>query len=235
MRWTIGPTSNLGKKILKESIRSAQTIWGDKFDYMVLFNGIDRPDVGNVSYYEQSWGEIKLNTQKYSHTREWDTSKNFGSLWKICPPRIRKKNYEIIVDNDVVFKKDVLKTFLKEDKTLFTKSKIRWYGCYDFLHAPQEIYSSGVIGIPPMFDFEEKIKGIFDTYPPDKEWLSYADEQGLILGAIKSKEHIVLDSQELLHDDDYVRNSNGVIHFLQANRTDYHKGWDGYERKNIKL
>src|ERR1035438_4703034 len=85
----------------------------DNFDWMVCHNNIDKEDLRFVKHlsprivlYEQKWEECAIpdfcSTIKNKDGTSNDCSKVGGSLWKVCPARMRPEGYEIISDNDLI-------------------------------------------------------------------------------------------------------------------------------------
>ena len=82
-------------------------------------------------------------------------------FWKLYPARIRKECHEIIIDNDILIYKLPKKiiNFLNSNHIILTESHKRSYSGVLKNIIPYEFnINSGIIGLPPNYDFENDIK-----------------------------------------------------------------------------
>jgi hypothetical protein len=264
LRWIIGGTIEQGINILKESIIRTCKVFGDRFDYMICYNNMSASDLQFikrispfVTIYHQDWIDCPIADHMTSPrladgTVRTDAHICGGSLWKLCPPRMRIDSYEIIMDNDIVFFESInqIEEFLVSSRPMLLRENIRWLGIYDNLFAPNEIFNSGFVGLPPGFDYQSKLR---------KAWkdngslckLTYADEQGLITYVLKQENPIIINPEDIieLHQLGLAADFNGSLcyskynfteknkaaHFVQGNRNFPHHSWCKYKNECIKL
>lgn len=253
-RWTIGNVLSQGLDILCESIeRTTRALGIDLWDWAICYNGLTKEDVDQIvsvidnrpiRLIAQNWMTCPIIDHCQFHTPkrkdgsyEYDGKKCGGTLWKVCPARMRMDAHEIIMDNDIV----VLKKFDQIDEWLSQKSKtlileepIRFYGKYDGLFPEGEAFlNSGFMGMPPGYDFGKEI---------DKYWkqngsyenLSQADEQGLLVYTLNQQPNIRVRKDqmiEVLHRDmkTKITGQHQAYHFTQANRIPNHHAWGKYK------
>ena len=121
-RWTTGPCLQQGLDILAESmVRTTAALGINNFDWVVCHNGLNRENLqflqkaaGDlpIQFMAQSWAACPINDNCGSPRRkdgsfEWNGNRCSGTLWKVCPARLRIESHEIVMDNDIVIlKKD---------------------------------------------------------------------------------------------------------------------------------
>ena len=99
-RWTLGNPSELGFKIFEESlVVTMQALVAETFDWVVCYNNLDEHQFKRLCLIVKET-PIKLFQQLQKDCPV--SQQNLGSLWKLCPPRLRMMSHEIIMDNDVV-------------------------------------------------------------------------------------------------------------------------------------
>ena len=250
-RWTCGPVLQQGLDILAESMRKTTKALGvDQWDWVVCHNGLTDENVDflqksadglQIKFMKQNWATCPIQNEvrtprREDGTFEWNGNKCGGTLWKVCPPRMRMDSYEIIMDNDVIMLKKFhqIDEWLNANKTLVLEEPIRFYGRYDHLFPSGEgpYLNSGFIGLPPMYDFGAEIKKSWEENG-SYEGLSQADEQGLLTYTLNKQPNIrVKPTQmvEVLHRDfsKKISGKEEAIHFTQANRIDNHHSWRRY-------
>lgn len=253
-RWTCGNCLQQGLDILAESIRRTTDVFGiDNFDWVICYNGLNKSELNFLSdaigdkpiqLVSQNWAMCPISDNCQSPRRrdgsfEWDGKRCGGTLWKVCPPRMRIDAHEIIVDNDIVFVKKLpqIEEWLSQNyKALILEEPIRFYGRYDCLFEPEiPCLNSGIMGLPPGYDFES---AIYNSWVQFGRYLNItqADEQGLLTYTLSRLPSIRIDSDqvlELLHREhrSLVTGKEYAYHFTQANRMDNHPQW----RKYLKM
>lgn len=167
IRWTIGRVHQYGHKSLDLSIKLINKLYGDAFDYFVCYNSIQRRELKYLEKYNVSF--IEQDPASLSCTPS-------GVAWKLYPPRLRMESHELFIDNDLVlFKKlDKINQFLLSNSVIYTEGLFGLYGNYKPHVSLRKFLNSGIIGIPPNFNFKAKIEAII------KPWNDYFDEQGLV-------------------------------------------------------
>lgn len=259
-RWTIGCNSlRRGFDVLDMSIKKAIGIYGDSFEWMICHNGEDPEKTEMVLSISSKYG-VKTMKQKWDDSPMNDilpeTAYNFdnpqdstGSTWKLCPPRIDIRRHEIIMDNDIVLEKRLheIDEFLASEKTMITQGAGRFYGRYDSMIEKGGCYNSGLIGLPPGFDFKKKLNDAWSISKNKR--MTYADEQGLVSHVLTGVDHILVRTSSIvtLHAHGFfwcnlsegnkrIEKYNSRIwktigrckgfHFVGANRRCDHPGWD---------
>ncbi len=249
-RWTCGGCTSQGIDILKESIfRTMRAIGENNWDWMICYNGLLPSVVIDLEEYvrgfpitlhEQSWNDCPIDDHPWSPIKE-DGSIEIngdhcgGTLWKVCPPRMRPDAHEVIMDNDLIFMKKlpIIDTFLKANKTLILEEPIRYYGRFDYLVPKGQKINSGLMGLPPGFDFGERIKTAWQKHGKVKK-ISQADEQGLLMYVLQAYPNLRISKEEVRQfgafDPLRMLGNEDSYHFVQANRTTNHKAWSRYNQ-----
>jgi len=254
-RFTCGPCLPQGIEVLCESINKTTTVLGlDRFDWVVCHNGLSTTDIETIKaaigdlpidLFEQSWEHLPIRNNLRSPKREdgsyeWNGNKCGGTLWKVCPARMRLNSHEIIMDNDIV----LLKKFRQVDQFLRTtnmalilEEPIRFYGRYDKLFDRTKAYlNSGFMGLPPGYDFAAEIHRVWEE-TGRLENLSQADEQGLLTYTLSRIPSLRVKKEQmkeiLARDVNYtITGEEEGLHFTQSNRIAVHISWKKYKDKN---
>lgn len=252
-RWTVGNCLQQGLDILAESIsRTTKTLGIDNFDWVVCYNGLNREElqfltkaIGNkpVQLFSQDWASCPVDDNCQSPRRkdgsfEWNGNRCGGTMWKVCPARMRMETHEIVMDNDIVLLKKFpqIDEFLSSsDKTLILEEPIRFYGRYDCLFGSESTYlNSGFMGFPPGYDYGAEIYNTWVQYGKYTN-ISQADEQGLLMYALSRMPSVRIKKEqmvEVLHRDykTAITGNEEGIHFTQANRIPNHLSWQKYQK-----
>lgn len=229
-RWTIGNTRKDGYQSLALSIDSFQQLY----------------DVEVAICYNCPL--INLPT-RLSHFLLIDQTKHLdcgpepkGVAWKLYPPRLSQDRHEIVIDNDIIFKKRIpeIDRFFESDSTLLLEGDSRTYGRFE-RHVPAGYHiNSGVYGMPPGFDFEKFVR----FYAGDA-WEKNAlyehdqsetfDEQGLVALALLSHKHyLIIPSSTITNCEHRLIEGNG-FHFIGLNRREFHGPFRLFLSQNKKL
>lgn len=251
-RFTVGNCLPQGLEILAESInRTTKALGINNWDWAVCYNGINRDDlsfltkaIGDkpVQLISQSWATCPVNDNCQTPRRkdgsfEYDGKRCGGTMWKVCPARMRMETHEIVMDNDIVLLKKFpqIDEFLaSRDKALILEEPIRFYGRYDCLFGSEEIsLNSGLMGFPPGYDYGTEILKHWEKHGRYTN-ISQADEQGLLTYVLNQQPNIRIKKEqmiEVLHRD-YKTEITGKeegIHFTQSNRCPNHPHWNKYK------
>ncbi len=257
IRWTCGNVSDAGYEVLLRSIKTTQKVFNKfNFDYVVCCNN-QKPEKlklinqacskNNVKVLIQNWSSIPIKHPSFINQDQACTN----GLWKVCPARMRPDAYEIILDNDLILTRVIpeIEEFLQSNKILTLEDPLRWFGQYDHTLAKNLAINTGIIGLPPRYNFGQEI---------NQHWIAngskhhdcLGDEQGLLaLTIMKSQyEKIVISKNTIieLHPngiwhcwDDATKNlpyqfngEEGGFHFVEINRKPDHKPWQQF--KEIK-
>lgn len=113
-----------------------------------------------------------------------------GPAWKLYPPRLRREAHEIIMDNDLVIheKSPQIDSFLAGSHFLATRAIARCFSVYDSLVSPDVLINSGLVGLPPHFDYAKELKETLLG-----SWNSHFDEQGLVAACITRHRYELLN------------------------------------------
>lgn len=251
-RWTVGNCLQQGLDILAESvIRTTKALGVDNWDWAICYNGLNREDLAflnkaiegrPVQLIPQSWATCPIDDNCQSPRRadgsfEWNGTRCGGTLWKVCPPRLRMETHEIVMDNDIILLKKFpqIDEWLKcTDKALVLEEPIRFYGRYDCLFGAESTFlNSGFMGFPPSYDYGTELHNTWVQYGKYMN-ISQADEQGLLMYTLNKVPNIRIKKEqmvEILHRD-YKAKITGHeygIHFTQANRIPNHLSWKQYQ------
>lgn len=252
-RWTVGNCLPQGMEILTESIqRTTKALGVDVWDWAVCYNGLEKEHVTSlmeaigdlpIRFVAQNWVTCPVKNNCQSPRRkdgsyEWNGNYCGGTMWKVCPARMRMETHEVIMDNDIV----VLRKFSQLDEWLSQKSKtlileepIRFYGKYDPLFSQEGPFlNSGLMGLPPGYDFGLEILKNW-THHGSYENLSQADEQGLLTYTLNQMPNMRIRNNqviEVLHRDmnTPITGQHDAYHFTQANRIPNHYAWGKYKQ-----
>ncbi len=251
-RWTVGSCLQQGLDILAESInRTTKALGLENWDWAVCHNGLNAENleflkkmIGDreINLISQNWATCPVMDNCQTPRRrdgsfEWNGTRCGGTMWKVCPARMRMETHEIVMDNDVVLLKKFrqIEEFLnQEEKALCLEEPIRFYGRYDCLFSPDPPYlNSGFMGFPPGYDFGSSI---FETWVTRGRYmnLTQADEQGLLTYTLSQHPNIRIDAaqmKEVLHRDfnTEITGREEGIHFTQSNRIPNHRSWKKYQ------
>ena len=253
-RFTVGNCLPQGLDVLAESIRvTTRTLGLDKWDWAVCYNGLTKSEVGHlkdaigarpIELVAQNWVDCPIEDHVQSPRRrdgsfEWDGTKCGGTLWKVCPPRMRIGSHEIVMDNDVVLlrKFPQIDEWLQSDKTLILEEKIRFYGRYGEMLFPDKEaanLNSGFMGYPPRYDYGEAIRRTWEEHGSLTN-LSQADEQALLTYTLSQHPNIRIEKEQMVeilareHKTKVTGEESG-LHFTQVNRIPKHRAWAHYQK-----
>lgn len=251
-RWTVGPCLQQGLDILAESIhRTTEALGVEKWDWLICHNGLNKDEVAfiqksiddlPVQIFSQSWAMCPVpdncqTPRMKNGSFQWNGNKCGGTLWKVCPARMRMESHEIVMDNDVVLLKAFpqIEEWLQEKgKALILEEPIMFYGRYGHLFDKEGPYlNSGFMGFPPGYDFGSRI---FEEWVRHDRLmnLSQADEQGLLTYTLAKLPSVRIKKEqmvEVLHRDisTQITGNEEGIHFTQANRIPGHNPWGRYK------
>lgn len=231
-RWTIGPVSDIGKQILRESVNNFSKIYPE-FKRVVCYNHIEKLDI-NAELYKQE--DLKIVDLRKPDDNVEEAS---GCGWKLCPPRLLPDGMELWIDNDIVINKRLpaLDLWIKKQSGGIISEGLhrnRMYGEFDRFVLPDLHLCAGLFGLPAEFDFQERIEHYwkFATKP-----LGGYDEQGLTAAIVSNmSDWTLVPLSELYICEDHVpfpELSPSAIHFVGANRKPWHRGWKAYQRRKI--
>lgn len=251
-RYTCGPCTQQGLEILCESINKTTDVIGiDNFDWMICHNDLTQDEleiikqgIGSkpIELYQQTWDdcpiyESKGSTKTQDGTLIKDGNIAKGTLWKVCPARMRIDAHEIVMDNDIILLKKFpqIDYFLKSNMALILEEPIRFYGRYNNI-IPKDVphMNSGFMGLPPGYDFGAEILRIWEELGAYHD-ISHSDEQGLLMYTLSRLPSIRIKKEQMCEilAKDYRKEVTGKeegLHFTQANRYEVHAAWTKYKK-----
>lgn len=205
--------SDQGLNLLYYSVNKAKTLFPN-FRLVVMFNGSE-------NYYNKLRNALSIEVIKQNP--EWAPILPTKGMWKICPPRLDINCHELIVDNDIVFLKRLkeIDQFLLSDRPLVAEDKIRYYGKLDHIHWDKNL-NSGLIGLPPKFDFSKEIINLYKSL--NNPVLDYPEEQALLTRVLLNYDPIIVTQNSLkeLNSQDNYEFGYPAYHFVESNRK-FHK------------
>jgi hypothetical protein len=199
IRWTVGDVSSRGFDALALSIAGARTVFGPSARYVVCVNTI-HPDaaqarvgaMANHVEWHDSTGEIPPWLGRYL-----DANMAQGVAWKFAPVRLFPESHVLALDNDVILWR--LPTGIREwlddrDSLLIAEDVWACHGQFARF-CPKEPRNSGIVGFPPHYDVETKLRSFLDEEGVCLS--SETDEQGLQVAVVTSEKHRVVSVGEV--------------------------------------
>lgn len=221
-RWTIGNTTQAGHESLVLSITSFRHYYPDT--KIVICHNCPR---NNLEYVSALFPDAEFHDQnQYLQCK----CQPMGVAWKLYPARVALDDYEICIDNDIVFQNRVpeIDTFFENDCTLLLEAASRTYGRFDSHVPPDRCINSGIYGMPPGFNFQKYV----DFYSGDNWELNAVgphaasktfDEQGLVATALLSyRNFAIIKQSSVTNCEKHLIDGRG-LHFIGVNRNQYHE------------
>lgn len=236
-RWTIGPTCQIGRDILKESVRLFAKAYPE-FDRVVCYNHVEQPQLSNVDFYPQSEDEAPCPLARPDSDPESAT----GCGWKLSPPRLRPGSHELFIDNDIVIRQRLpaIDSWLSDGESGLVSEGLhrqRMFGAFDGHIPPHVRACAGMFGLPPGFDFSERIRHYWPLMLGKP--LGGYNEQGLTVATVVNmSRYVLVPLEELFICEDHATFPQIIppaLHFVAANRKPWHRGWMHYKSQMIGL
>ena len=214
IRITLGRTSKDGYEITYYNFKSLVKCYGtEKFDYCLCHNNINDKRLSLIEkrfqnvkspirFYKQNNADLPLPI-RFSNNIDATVHHNIsaGSFWKICPPRLRDDSHEIIIDNDIVFLRALpeIEKFLNSNLPMTLEDSSIHMGFYEHTRDfnKELTLNSGVIGLPPKYNFEKKILNLWNLTKPNRG-LNGGDEQGLLTSILSKGDHILIPRSHII-------------------------------------
>lgn len=213
VRWTVGEVSQLGIECLNLSIEKFINLYGNLFDYYVCYNNIELSQIHFLKKYKVNF----LNQKKYRNSLLINPIDN-NPCWKLYPPRINKEVHEIFIDNDlIIFKKIPLIDEFLNSKNLFliTQAYNRSYAS-SLRNLIRNNLNSGLIAIPPGFNFKERINQIIKEH--NISWISsHFQEQAVVSKIIEENNFKIIKLSEIYVCYEKLIKANYGYHFVGIN------------------
>lgn len=242
VRWTIGPVSRTGKEILRESVKYFARLYPE-FERVICYNHVEEAELRDmahlVNYHRQDQHSVPVDL---SAPQAFNVDEAVGCGWKLAPPRLNPDGLELFLDNDVVLRERLpeLDLWLEQGDLFIIAEGLRrkrMYGVYDRI-IPRHVHAcAGVFGLPGGYDFAHHIE-THKHFLVDKGLGGY-DEQGLSVAAVvNSGKYLVIPITSLHISEDHLTFPERLppaIHFVGANRKDWHRGWKAYRSRKILM
>lgn len=223
IRWVIGPVSPLGFDCLNVSTKLMQHLY-PKARLVVCHNGLSeeqKTKLPPVELFEQK-GDV------------------WGPAWKLFPPRLDVNDHEILIDNDIVLyeRSEIIEEFLGQTKLcVVTEAYKRSYSPqFEDLVPTDFNINSGLVCLPPGFDYGRSIQSVFDYSRRIKAklWEDHFDEQTIVASVLSRNTTKIIPITDIsVCVTSYVRGRIGT-HFVGLNgtKTDH---WQAYLLENLTL
>jgi hypothetical protein len=199
IRWTIGDVSSRGFDALGLSIAGARMVFGPLERYVVCVNTIDpesaKARVGPMANYVEwhdSSGDIPPWLSPYI-----DGNMAEGVAWKFTPAPLLGESHVLSLDNDVILWRlpSAIRNWLDDSDSLLIAEDVRACHGQFARFCPEEPRNSGIVGLPPHFDVQSKLRALLDEAGVCLS--SETDEQGLQVAVVTSEKHRVVSVSEV--------------------------------------
>jgi hypothetical protein len=199
IRWTIGDVSSRGFDALALSIAGARMVFGPLQRYVVCVNTIDPESVqarvgpvANHVEWHDSTGEIPPWLSPYL-----DDNMAEGVAWKFAPAPLLGEGRLLSLDNDVILWRlpSAIRWWLDDSDSLLIAEDVRACHGQFARFCPEEPRNSGIVGFPPHFDVESRLRSLLDQAGVCLS--SETDEQGLQVAVVTSEKHHVVSVSEV--------------------------------------
>jgi hypothetical protein len=231
VRWIVGPVFPKGFRCLALSYKKLRGVYGDSLDYLICHNQLNpsqREEVEAIGCPSQDQFPYHFPvppTYWPSDPGNMDGSRN---CWKLHPPRLRQEAHEIILDNDIVIadRLPTIDAFLTSSRPMLAEGLQRNYGQFVGNVPEGVVLNSGIIGLPPGFDFRGRLLNLL---PPGWEWGGFFDEQGLVVSSLVGDNPLVvgLDEVAICQPHERPTEAHGH-HFVGLNSNPEHFGWEQF-------
>lgn len=188
VRWTIGNVHPCGFAALRLSVWGAWKLFGRAAEYVICVNSKPLAEAEELAgslpptvQWRDVSGELPGWLQPYLAENLSE-----GTAWKFAPLQLFPDRFELALDNDCILWDwpRALRDCLCQPaspSTVIAADTQRMLGKFAGLCGP-EPRNSGIRGIPPEFDLEERIRGILTNHSGRLD--SELDEQGLQVAAV---------------------------------------------------
>jgi hypothetical protein len=224
IRWSLGPVRKAGLETLRLSVGMAKRLFPD-FDFLIYHNQLEKHHLDFI----KTLGVELLDCNEA--TAILKPTPGYNVHWKLLPPRVRPEAHEIVLDNDVLLRRipKPMSLFLESDgHALVCEGLHHLFGSFD-QSLPRDVHiNSGIFGLPPGFDFENKCREAAATIGL-KKWTNWFDEQGMVAAVLSGMPHytIPLSSVAIIEPTGRIRDCDGY-HFVHVNYKD-HPAWQQFK------
>ena len=236
IRWTFGetearPTSLQAFDMLECSILYAKKLFPNAKRYIV-YNSLKSKrtleQLTRIAHEKAELIEAKSN---------WNYSTK-NSFWKYIPLRIDKTKYEIVLDSDIVFWNipATINIWLKSNGLLInTDWNGRNYGDYEKLINKPFSFNAGIIGYPPLFEFElPNIENFKEKFLTEQGYITHQFISSNLKLFVLNKSEIFQSNvnQHINHKIENIIDNYSGGHFCGCNFSHY-QHWDKFCKDEI--
>jgi hypothetical protein len=235
-RWTIGPVSVTGHEILRKSIAEFSLVYPE-FERVVCFNHININKIQDLSKFATLHNQNEETVPCKLLAPDDNLEEATGCGWKLVPPRLNIDSLELFIDNDIIIRKrlpQIDEWIERKDCGLIAEglNRKRMYGIFDSFVPPNIHANAGLFGLPPGLDFGKQIVDYANLL---HSGLGGFNEQGLTVAIIVNMPKYIMVPLSKLHisedSSDFPKKIPDAIHFVGANRKEWHRGWKIYKEK----
>lgn len=234
----MGPAEPAGFDTLRLSVKTTKRIFPE-FDLVICYNQLSAAEVQILEKLDVAL----INNEKHISDFIFPPTEGYHVHWKLYPPRLRIESPEIFIDNDVVLIKrpPEIDMFLEGGHSTLLYQGLNEGAHGQFANAsPKGIrINSGIFGMPPDFDFNERARKISKLHKVTG-WENKYDEQGLVAAVLLNHSfyHIIPTTTIPIIDpssslDGFTTPACCGYHFVQVNYQPKHQGWERFALKNL--
>jgi hypothetical protein len=184
IRWTIGPVHDCGFDVLAASVQYMHKVYPE-FDQVICHNQLSIHQLEKIGRL----GVTLVDQSEHVEKNIYPPRGGYAVEWKLYPPRIRPQSHEIFMDNDIVLCKrmKIIDEWLNaSSNTLLYQGLHGFHGSYSGAIPKGVRINSGIFGLPPNFQFGEKIAEHIRPFS------DYFDEQGLVAKILTRETHRII-------------------------------------------
>lgn len=212
IRWTTCESTKEGRRCLHTAVRSMKKLISDA-DYVICHNNIP-------PHLRTTLPKIPLLSQDTCVNALPEPPK--GPAWKLYPPRLRLNSHEIMLDNDLIIYKmpPLFNEFLESSNLIVVTEAYRrsYSGPLERLIPSGFNINSGVLCLPPGFDFKSRLEKEINTY--GLEWNDHFDEQTLVAYVLSQHKNVkIIPQSEIAVSAHYLNFGTHGCHFVGLNST----------------
>lgn len=188
VRWVIGNCHELGYEVFYKAVLCLKSIYKNRFTYCICFNS---KKINQNLKKVLAEVDLVFDQKKFYKEFNYNPLGIKGPHWKLYPARLFEDTHEIILDNDLVIYKELneIEEFLLNSNLFITTEALKrsYNKKYDKLIKHNFNINTGIVGLPPNYDYKKKIQKSLDNFGPGF-WSKHFDEQ-TIVASILQNEH----------------------------------------------
>lgn len=229
-KWIIGDTCEEGQKCLVFSIRKIRKLFPTA--RLVICHNCD------VKKIPKKLVDLTIDQRSDKILRMFDDKDHSvpypsGPEWKLYTPRIDLNSWEVWIDNDIaIYDIPEVMKFQHPFRPFVCEPFKRSYSPrFDKIIPADKNYNTGIVGLPPNFDLEKKIKKHVQSID---RWNNHFHEQSIISIALFEFNPRMVSFEEIpvLWNQDYKKGTCGM-HFVGLNNG-YKKHWKKFKNSMVQ-